>query len=203
MGDLDGALGLVRPWANGGTSPLATMLLADLLRRGGAGGAARRCAQSLAATRRTPYIDTGLALTEALLADAAGDSATAHERVEHAAAVAERQSILHPFIERSADLEDLLIRHLAWGTAHESFLAARTAQHGHDHTHRPPSYWALTERELEVLTYMRSMMTAADIAKGLFVSVNTVKTHQRSIYRKLGVASRREALRIAVERGLT
>ena len=123
--------------------------------------------------------------------------------MEHAAAVAERQSILHPFIERSADLEDLLVRHLAWGTAYESFITARTAQHGHDHTHRPPSYWTLTERELEVLTYMRSMMTAADIAKGLFVSVNTVKTHQRSIYRKLGVASRREALRIAVERGLT
>ncbi|GAA3688548.1 LuxR C-terminal-related transcriptional regulator [Arthrobacter ginkgonis] len=203
MGDLDRALGLVRPLVNGGTSPLVTMLVTELLRRGGEGAAARRGAQSLAATRGTPYIDTGLALTEALLADAAGDSATAHERVEHAAAVAERQSILRPFIERSADLEDLLTRHLAWGTAHESFIAARTAQHGHDHTHRPPSYWALTERELEVLTYMRSMMTAADIAKGLFVSVNTVKTHQRSIYRKLGVASRREALRIAVERGLT
>jgi LuxR family maltose regulon positive regulatory protein len=50
---------------------------------------------------------------------------------------------------------------------------------------------------------MRSMMTAADIAKGLFVSVNTVKTHQRSIYRKLGVVSRREALRAAAERGLS
>ncbi|WP_422387534.1 response regulator transcription factor [Arthrobacter sulfonylureivorans] len=60
----------------------------------------------------------------------------------------------------------------------------------------------LTERELEVLAYMRSMMTAADIAKALFISVNTVKTHQRSIYRKLGAASRRDVLKIAAARGI-
>ena len=49
---------------------------------------------------------------------------------------------------------------------------------------------------------MRSMMTAADIAKALFISVNTVKTHQRSIYRKLGAASRRDVLKIAAARGI-
>ena len=37
-------------------------------------------------------------------------------------------------------------------------------------------------------------MTTADIAARLSVSVNTLKTHQRAIYRKLGVANRREAV---------
>jgi LuxR family maltose regulon positive regulatory protein len=46
------------------------------------------------------------------------------------------------------------------------------------------------------------MKTVAEIAAILFVSVNTVKSHQQSIYRKLGAAGRREALRIAVERGI-
>ena len=38
-------------------------------------------------------------------------------------------------------------------------------------------------------------MTAEEIAAALFVSVNTVRTHQRSIYRKLGVGTRREAIK--------
>jgi LuxR family maltose regulon positive regulatory protein len=49
---------------------------------------------------------------------------------------------------------------------------------------------------------MRSVMTAAEIAEALFISVNTVKTHERSIYRKLGAAGRRDALKTAAERGI-
>jgi len=41
-------------------------------------------------------------------------------------------------------------------------------------------------------------MTTAEIAEALYVSVNTIKTHQRAIYRKLGVANRREAVRVRV-----
>ncbi|WP_148090453.1 response regulator transcription factor, partial [Cellulomonas algicola] len=60
----------------------------------------------------------------------------------------------------------------------------------------------LTEREHQVLVRLRSTMTTTEIAAVLFVSTNTVKTHQRSIYRKLGVAGRRDAIRVAAERGL-
>jgi LuxR family maltose regulon positive regulatory protein len=65
-----------------------------------------------------------------------------------------------------------------------------------------PSFWSLTPREHEVLRLLRSTMTAADIAAATFVSVNTVKTHQRAIYRKLGVAGRREAVQVATDQGL-
>jgi LuxR family maltose regulon positive regulatory protein len=52
----------------------------------------------------------------------------------------------------------------------------------------------LTERERTVLRYLASTLSTAEIAGDLYLSVNTVKTHQRSLYRKLGVASRRDAV---------
>jgi ATP/maltotriose-dependent transcriptional regulator MalT len=51
----------------------------------------------------------------------------------------------------------------------------------------------LTERERVVLRYLASTLTAPEIATELFVSINTVKTHTRGIYRKLGVISGRRA----------
>ena len=52
----------------------------------------------------------------------------------------------------------------------------------------------LSERERAILRYLPTMMSNAEIASELFVSVNTVKTHLKSIYRKLGAARRREAV---------
>ncbi len=52
----------------------------------------------------------------------------------------------------------------------------------------------LSERELEVLTLLASGRSNKEIAKDLFVSVGTVKTHTNNIYRKLGVRNRAEAL---------
>ena len=66
-------------------------------------------------------------------------------------------------------------------------------------TSAPPGGW-LTERELVVLRDLPSMMTLGEIATAQGISLNTVKTHVRSIYAKLGVGTRREA--IAVARGL-
>ena len=57
-----------------------------------------------------------------------------------------------------------------------------------------PSGAALTESELAVLRFLPSHMTNQEIAESLFLSINTVKTHLRSAYRKLGVTSRRAAI---------
>ncbi|MGN7862408.1 helix-turn-helix transcriptional regulator [Microbacterium sp. 22303] len=59
----------------------------------------------------------------------------------------------------------------------------------------------LTRPELEVLTGLARGLSRSDIAKDLFRSVNTVKTHQRSLYRKLGVSSAAEAVDHAIETG--
>jgi LuxR family transcriptional regulator, maltose regulon positive regulatory protein len=55
----------------------------------------------------------------------------------------------------------------------------------------------LTEREREVLRLASGMLSSAEIASQMFISVNTVKTHLKSIFRKLGVAHRGEAVRRA------
>jgi len=57
----------------------------------------------------------------------------------------------------------------------------------------------LSERELEVLRHLAEMLSTAEIAASMFVSVNTVRTHIRSILRKLSVSRRNEAVRRAKE----
>ncbi len=56
---------------------------------------------------------------------------------------------------------------------------------------------SLTERERDVLRLLPSRLTLGEIAKELYVSVNTLKFHLRVIYRKLEVNSRDEAADIA------
>ena len=55
----------------------------------------------------------------------------------------------------------------------------------------------LTDREEEVLRLLRGTLSLREIGQELFLSANTIKTHARAIYRKLGVSTRQEA----VERG--
>ncbi len=52
----------------------------------------------------------------------------------------------------------------------------------------------LSQREVTVLRYLGSRLTYREIAAALYVSVNTLKSHVRTVYRKLGVESREEAL---------
>ena len=60
----------------------------------------------------------------------------------------------------------------------------------------------LSERELEVLRLLESDLGGPDMARELTVSLATVRTHTRNIYAKLGVNSRRAAVRRAAELGL-
>ncbi|MCT9145203.1 helix-turn-helix domain-containing protein, partial [Streptomyces violarus] len=60
----------------------------------------------------------------------------------------------------------------------------------------------LSARERDVVRRVAEMMSTEEIAADLHVSVNTVKTHLKSIYRKLAVTRRGEAVRRARERRL-
>jgi LuxR family maltose regulon positive regulatory protein len=69
----------------------------------------------------------------------------------------------------------------------------------HDGAARPIP---LTSKEQEVLEYLAELLTTDEIAQTMFVSVNTVRSHVRSILRKLGASRRNEAVRRAWELGL-
>jgi LuxR family maltose regulon positive regulatory protein len=57
----------------------------------------------------------------------------------------------------------------------------------------------LSPRELEILRLLGTDLDGPGIARELVVSLNTVRTHTKNIYAKLGVTSRREAVRRAGE----
>ena len=58
----------------------------------------------------------------------------------------------------------------------------------------------LTDRELDVVRYLQGTLSLHEVAAELHLSTNTVKTHAKSAYRKLGAHSRTEAVRIARQR---
>ena len=60
----------------------------------------------------------------------------------------------------------------------------------------------LTERELEVLRLLDGDLPVSELGKLLYVSPSTIRSHVKSIYRKLGVASRKEAVEQAYARKL-
>src|SRR4029078_1289238 len=86
-----------------------------------------------------------------------------------------------------AAIAPLLERHRRAGTSHRALLddvLTALAQHGDGRpVARLPE--ALSDREAAVLSCLPTMMSNQEIATELFVSVNTVKTHLKSIYRKL------------------
>jgi DNA-binding NarL/FixJ family response regulator len=78
---------------------------------------------------------------------------------------------------------------------HTIYLASRgmhVLPSGADTTHEPVGPTPLTPREADVLELLQNGRSNAEIAATLHVGVETVRTHARRIYRKLGVSTRRE-----------
>jgi LuxR family transcriptional regulator of csgAB operon len=68
-----------------------------------------------------------------------------------------------------------------------------------DHTSIPAESSPLTERECEILNELRCGATNMDIARALFISENTVRTHLYNVFRKLSVKNRTQAVSWANE----
>ncbi len=184
--------------------PASLVWCADLLRLGGDPDAARATLSALPRACQSTHALVAHRLVQALLADADEQDDRAHGFLEQALSLAEVDDLRRAFVARSCQVLPLLRAHLAWGGLHAAYCLTLL---DHLPSARPaaplvPSFWSLTPREHEVLRLLRSTMTASDIAAATFVSVNTVKTHQRAIYRKLGVVGRREAVSVATELGL-
>jgi LuxR family transcriptional regulator, maltose regulon positive regulatory protein len=150
-------------------------------------------------------------LLEAIARDALGDQAAAGRALERALDLAEPDGALTIFLLHPAP--GLLERHARHGTAHAALIAeVQSLLAGNRSAPRPGSQagWArsrgldeqLTHSEIRVLRYLPTQLTGPEIADELFLSVNTVSTHTRHLYAKLGVHSRREAVDRARALGL-
>jgi LuxR family maltose regulon positive regulatory protein len=123
-----------------------------------------------------------------------------HDSLELALAAAEPDELYGPFLGTGEHLPDLLKAHLRHGTAHPAavtqVLGRIAAGQRQDTTGRGEH---LTEREHVILRYLATNLTNAEIAKAEYISLHTAKTHIAHIYQKLGVSSRRAAIRRAAE----
>lgn len=138
-------------------------------------------------------------LVEAELARRRAHDARAHDALGEALRLAEPEGVLRPFHDMAAASLELLSASRGRFGSRDNFAdtvwsslprqAGATAEN-------------LTRRELELLAELPSWRTAEEIAADLCVSVNTVKTHLRGIYRKLGVSTRRDAVSAAHTHGL-
>jgi LuxR family maltose regulon positive regulatory protein len=111
---------------------------------------------------------------------AAGDRAAARTALDEAQEIADSWTVQPGTTQRLIDAQARVGRRAARAALREHRMAE-----------------ALTDRELSILRTLQGPLTQREIASELFLSVNTVKGYTKSLYRKLGVAARSEA----IERG--
>ncbi|GIJ47876.1 hypothetical protein Val02_47620 [Virgisporangium aliadipatigenens] len=151
----------------------------------------------------TQRVESWLATASAALADRRFDAA--RDALERALRLAEPEKLRRPVAESPAALRRFLRHDRRLAERHAWLGAART---GGGYPPRSAGGGAvlvvepLTEKEREVLRYLSELFSTEEIARTMFVSVNTVKTHVRGVLRKLSATRRNEAVRRARELGL-
>ena len=158
-------------------------------------------------------------LLQAIACDALGDAVAARRALERALDLAAPESLLFPFLFDPAP--DLLDRHRRHGTAHTRLIAEILDPGGSGGMASPKERGGLggstprltegspprlteplSRAETRVLRYLPTKLSAPEIADEMYLSVNTVKTHMRHVYDKLGVHRRHEAVEQARALGL-
>jgi LuxR family transcriptional regulator, maltose regulon positive regulatory protein len=144
-------------------------------------------------------------LLEAIARDALGDPVAAARALEHALDLADPDGAVFAFVVHP--VPELLLRHARRGTAHSALIAeilglltgSKPVQPGGgpDRLCEP-----LSGSEARVLRFLPTNLSAPEIAGQLSVSVNTVRTHMRHVYEKLGAHCRTEAVEQARDLGL-
>ena len=153
---------------------------------------------------------------QALVCQLQGDTSAALEPLARALEAAEPQGYMRLFLDEGPPIADLL-RAAAQEGISESYVEQLLSAYGEaapdlevgGGSAMPPAgarplslVEPLSERELEVLRLLGTEMSGPEIADALYVSLNTLRTHTKNIYGKLGANSRRSALRRAEELGL-
>jgi LuxR family maltose regulon positive regulatory protein len=152
---------------------------------------------------RAPAVEAEI--LAAISADRIHRDTAAMTAITAAVDLAHGVGIIRPFRAAGPRMPALLARHRHVVARHLNFTATlTTGNNGNTNSaEAPPApLERLTEREQAVLRYLPTMFKSGEIAADLFVTVNTVKSHQQSLYRKLGVSTRRAAVDRARELNL-
>jgi LuxR family maltose regulon positive regulatory protein len=191
--------------AGRGAPLAAAAALADAWAAAGDGTNARRAlAPALAAAGEAPErVRLQAWLVDARLSYGSGDAVRGRRSLSSALRLAEREQLRLPFVMERGWIGPLLRRDPELARTHRRlFTPARRP----DQSPAPPgppdppavaAVEPLTEREREVLRHVSGMLNTAEVASEMYISVNTVKSHLKSIYRKLAAAHRGEAVRRA------
>ena len=188
---------------------LARLMLAQAIRDDAGGplddvvGFLDRLLAAAEAGRRTGSV-IDILIAQALALHAAGDRAAALSVVTRAIGLAEPEGYVRVFADEGPPMAALLklaARQPGAPSGAGRLLAAMVTAEGPTPADQP-LIEPLSERELEVLRLLQGDLDGPDIAAELTVSLATVRTHTRNIYAKLGVNSRRAAVRRAAELGL-
>lgn len=187
---LDARVALSRAWLAAGNVREARRTLAPALeaRAGGLGERVRLEAW----------------LTDALLSFRSDDRVRGCRSLEQALVLGEAVRLRLPFVAERSWMRPVLARHHDLASAHRQFLGpelvARNLVPAQRHPPEPEApiiVDSLSNRERDVLRHVSEMLDTADIAAEMHISVNTVKTHLKSIFSKLGAPDRRAAVRLA------
>jgi LuxR family transcriptional regulator, maltose regulon positive regulatory protein len=206
-GDIPAAVAAARR-ADPRSVPEAAAALAHAWLTAGDHQAARHALDAVAERRSEAPGETSLAacLADARLSYGTGDSGRGRRALECALLLARPERLKLPFMMEQAWMRQVMRRdpELAqiFREALESGAASLAAVPGPrrpstEVTQAPLVVEPLSEREREVLIHLSGMLSTAEIAAEMYLSVNTVKTHLRSIYRKLSAGHRGEAVRRA------
>lgn len=150
------------------------------------------------------HVQVGGLLTAASVHLRKGSVDRARAAVDRALRLAAGESLRRSFHDADPEVRRLLLDDTGLLARHPWLRPGERAPAPGASRSRPrkdpaPVLEELTPRELEVLGHLAELLTTQEIADVLFVSVNTIRTHVRSILRKLGVPRRNAAIRRARE----
>jgi LuxR family maltose regulon positive regulatory protein len=146
-------------------------------------------------------------LLDALALDALAEHDDAARSLERALDLAEPAGLRRLIGTHGDAIGPLLRRHVRHATGHPAMvgeLVETIERRGRPARRAAPEVLPerLSDREQAILGYLPTMMSNQEIASALMISVNTVKTHLKAIYRKLDASGRREAVQRAQELAL-
>ena len=204
-GDLRAAFAAAERVRDDSALEAAVALALAWVAAGDRNSARRALAPALAAPGELPdQVHLQACLVDARLSYDSGDRARGRRSLESALRLAEREQRRLPFAMQRAWLGSVLRRDPDLARAHRQLLepglislGMTPASQGGLAKAPPVVVIPLSEREREVLRNVAGLLSTAEVASEMYISVNTVKSHLKSIYRKLEATHRREAVRRA------